>query len=306
MPGGGASTDRDPADGQPRWTGPVAAAWVLGALLRELRERRGLTLAQAAPLCRASTSKLSSLERGRRRPLPQDVSDLLSAYKADEATRADAVIWMTMVRAGPDADAHLDVEPGWQRRLTLFTAAATRAEHWAGVVLPPPLQTGRYARALADALLLPEPQRSGYVRQRARRAGLMAQEPGGTTVLLDESVLHRPVGAAEVMVEQLMHLRHFAARGVDVRIVPAAGALTVPPTAITRLVFGPPGPDDVVCLESGTSAFYLTSTADTVPHQEALRRLARHAVGHDAGVRLVDEAIRLHQERLPDGPGDSR
>ncbi|MGA5819963.1 helix-turn-helix domain-containing protein [Kitasatospora sp. NPDC094028] len=287
----------------PSWTGPVAAARVLGAILRQLRTRHQLRMAAVSPHIRASVSKLSRIETGESTPVPRDVDDLLDIYEADDQARADAQILMAMVKAGPRAAAQPDVAPGWARRLTGFTAAASRVEHWAGVVIPVPLRTGRYMQELIAAAPLQAPQRTQHLQHHARRSQLLARAPARSAAMLDERVLHRPVGDPDVMIEQLRHLQHLIEAGADVRIVPATCRLTVSATAFTRMVYGPVGPGDVVCLESDTSALYLNAPDDISPFQDVLCRVAEHAADSQRSSFLIEAAIHLYQQQPASGTG---
>lgn len=68
----------------------------MGALLRKLREERGITRGQAAEPIRASESKISRMELGRVGFKERDVLDLLALYGVtDEAERK---AWAARVR----------------------------------------------------------------------------------------------------------------------------------------------------------------------------------------------------------------
>jgi DNA-binding XRE family transcriptional regulator len=60
--------------------GPTALRIMLGAQLRKLREKKGLTREQAGHSIRASDSKISRLELGRVGFKERDVADLLTLY----------------------------------------------------------------------------------------------------------------------------------------------------------------------------------------------------------------------------------
>src|SRR6184192_4143435 len=70
-------------------SGPTVRRIILGSRLRQLREKAGLTRAQAADKIRGSESKISRLELGRTGIKERDVTDLLDAYGVVEPNERD-------------------------------------------------------------------------------------------------------------------------------------------------------------------------------------------------------------------------
>jgi transcriptional regulator with XRE-family HTH domain len=251
--------------------GPTALRILLGAQLRRLREAKQITLEDAGYVIRASGSKISRLETGRVGFKSRDIADLLTLYGVTDeqerttlqelARQASAVGWW---------HDYADVTPNWFEPYVGLEEAAASIRSYEIQFVPGLLQTPDYARAVA---LLGHPPRSGEAVERrvrlrmARQAVLTRPSPVHLWAVLDEAVLRRPIGGADVMRGQLEHLIEVSARSnVSLQVVPldmgghaAAGG----PFSILR--FGERDLPDLVYLEQLTSALYLDKR-DTVDH----------------------------------------
>jgi transcriptional regulator with XRE-family HTH domain len=251
--------------------GPTAIRILLGAQLRRLREARQITLEDAGYAIRASGSKISRLETGRVGFKSRDIADLLTLYGVTSeqdrsamqelARQASAVGWW---------HDYADVMPNWFEPYVGLEEAAASIRSYEIQFVPGLLQTADYARAVA---LLGHPARPADEVERrvslrmARQAVLYRATPVHLWAVLDEAVLLRPIGGADVMRGQLEHLIEISARpNVSLQLVPlelgghaAAGG----PFSILR--FGERDLPDLVYLEQLTSALYLDKR-ETVDH----------------------------------------
>ncbi|WP_179641992.1 helix-turn-helix domain-containing protein [Spinactinospora alkalitolerans] len=182
----------------------------LGIELRRLREKAGMTGEEAAERMSWSGSKLSRIERGQVASNSDDVRDLLELYEVtDPGMRQTLVMLARESRRRGWWHVYGDVMPErFEVYLGLEPEASTLRFYQAQVV-PGLLQTEAYARALLEAH--PSPVDPSEIDRRAelriRRQGILSHEnPPDVWVVLDEAVLHRPVGGPEVMAEQLRHL----------------------------------------------------------------------------------------------------
>src|SRR5215469_14174041 len=89
-------------------TGPTVRRMILGTQLRRLRERAGITRADAGHNIRASDSKISRLELGRVGFKERDVTDLLTLYGVTDAEERDQLLQL----------ARQTNQPGWWHRYT--------------------------------------------------------------------------------------------------------------------------------------------------------------------------------------------
>jgi transcriptional regulator with XRE-family HTH domain len=194
--------------------------------LRRLRETAGVTIDHVAERLECSGSKISRIETGQTGVTPRDVRDMLSIYGVDLEYAE------TLLRIAREARQ----KGWWQLYGDVLTgayvgleAAADRVRSYEALVVPGLMQTEDYAQAMIHAarpdISLAEVEKR--VRVRMSRQSLLTQDdPLDLWVVLDEAVLHRPVGGAEVMTRQLLHLVQVSELpNVTLQVLPfAAGA----------------------------------------------------------------------------------
>lgn len=93
---------------------------------------------------------------------------------------------------------------------------------WQPIIFPGILQTPAYTRALFAVTSMGDDQIDDYVQSRlSRQAILDRPEAPSVVVVLDELVLHRLIGAPEVMREQIGHVIELSKRtNVHIHILP--------------------------------------------------------------------------------------
>jgi len=260
-------------------TNPAAAMKVLGATLRKLRLDNNMGLKNAAGHIRASMSKISRLERGESPPRPRDVFDLLDLYgMREEAFRSEIEAMLARALEPSWWNQYSDVTPGWLTRLIGLEDSATEIHTYEVHVVPGLLQVPDYIRALVGTAL-PRAE-EGEVRRRIelrrqRQALLEDERHPEFTALLDEGILHRPVGGPAVMARQMRHLLEESARDrINIRVVTFDKAASMtPPSPMTYLKFAPGGPTEMIYLEQVNSALYLNKRTDIDSYREVLVRL---------------------------------
>ena len=134
------------------------------------------------------------------------------------------------------------------------------------LIVPALLQTPDYARAVIGAVRpdLPRAEIDRRVELRVRRQGLLDQErPPAMRVLLDDTVLARPVGGPAVMAAQRLLAETPTGPAVTIRVLEvAAGAHAGMDGPFTIFGFAAPAERDVVALDSAADALYLESPED--------------------------------------------
>lgn len=247
---------------------PAAAAKLLGTQLRQFRQERGLALKDVAPVIRSSVSKISRMERGESPPRDRDVLDLVRHYGVRDPQQIDEILeLLRQAKASAWWQQYSDLTPGWLKRLIGLEDAAEQIYTYEFHAVPGLLQTAEYVRAVVLAALpgADEEEIRRRVEMRMKRQELLRSAQRPTVVaLLDEGILHRPVGGPEVMRGQLAHLRRVAGvRGINIRIIEFAhGAHIAPSGSITHLTFPAHGPSELVYLEQMNSALYLSKGSD--------------------------------------------
>src|SRR5918992_1894255 len=219
----------DPRESNPMTTRtPTGRRRRLGAELRRLREDAGLTIDRVAEALECSPSKVSRIETGQVSATPRDVRDMLELYRVDEDRREAMVQIAREARQRGWWQKFVDVPDGVPAYVGL-EAAATSIDVYMSLIVPALLQTPDSARAVIGAVRrdLPREEIDRRVELRVRRQGLLDQEhPPAMRVLLDDTVLARPVGGPAVMAAQRRRLLEEATRpAVTIRVLPVdAGA----------------------------------------------------------------------------------
>ncbi|WP_421107023.1 helix-turn-helix domain-containing protein [Streptomyces sp. NEAU-S77] len=275
---------------------PVAAGKVLGAYLRRLRTEQGLTMRDAAPVIRASVSKISRMERGESPPREQDVLDLVEHYGVDDPWQVEAVRELLKQATGKAwYDEYADVTPDWLKRLIGLEDSAVEIRTYEVNVVPGLLQTPAYAQAVvASGPYANKTEINRRVELRMARQRLL-EGPGRPQViaLLDEAILRRPVGSADIMVEQLERLLDAAHNGITIRVVQfMKGAKIAPSTPVTYLKFAPGGPAELIYLEQAAGATYITSRSGVDSYRYVLSELWGAAASRKESIQLLKAAIR--------------
>jgi len=265
----------------------------LGIELKGLREAAGLNIDQAASAAGISDSHLSRIERGRVgvRPLTlkallqnygadAEVTDRLAKTAADTTKRGDRGWWQPYAAAISEKYASL----------IAFESEATSIKAFGSMVVPGLLQTEDYARALLQRgpVRLKADEIDTRVAVRTSRQAILDQsDPPSTWVILDEGVIRRMVGGAEVMRRQIHHLVDIAARpNVDLQVIPySAGAHAG--TLGPLVILGFPEGDDVVYCETYAGDLYPEAVAS---YGDVFNRLAQDALSADSSAELLRTA----------------
>jgi hypothetical protein len=257
--------------------GPTALRMMLGSHLRRLRERAGVSRTDAGWAIRASESKISRLELGRVGFKERDVEDLLSLYGVNEARERDRLLQLAREANDPGWwHRYGDVTPDWFDAYLGLEAAAELIRTYEIQFVPGLLQTADYARAVAR--LTPGNTRSDdkverVVALRTRRQRILDREPPlKLWAVIEESVLHRPIGGIDVLRDQLDALREAITRpNITLQIIPlASSGHAATGGAFTLLRFPQRDLPDIVYVEHLTSALYLDKPDDVDAYAQAL------------------------------------
>lgn len=284
-----------------REQGRAAAARVLGHELRAWREARGLTLKDVAPVIRGSVSKISRLERGESPPKARDVLDLARHYGLDGEEMRTVERLLEHAQDCEWYEQYSDVTPTFLKRLIQLEGEAQEICVYENLVVPGILQTPAYARHMVRAVMpsASDDEMDRVVQLRTQRQlRLMEGEVPRLTVLLDQGVLQRRCGNAEVMREQLRHLLIAGdVAKVNIRVLEMSwGYSAAPPYPITHLKFTDGGPGELAYVEHINGANYVTRPRALDDHRNALSNLRKAAASRERSRELVEEALRQYME----------
>jgi transcriptional regulator with XRE-family HTH domain len=204
---------------------PRTPEGVFGAELRYYRERAGLSQTDLAALVNVSHDVISKIETGDRPPakeFPERLDAVLELGTRGGLTR----LWGWL-----KGSARRRAYPGWFDRWPDAEEQATALRWYEPLLVPGLLQTEDYARAVlrgarADAS---DDQIEEQVTARLQRQDILSREnPPHLWAVIDEGVLHRTIGDAKTMLDQIWHLARMSDRPkVSVQVIPfAAGART--------------------------------------------------------------------------------
>lgn len=185
----------------------VMTAWVsFGRELRRLRERRGLTLDQAAESTGYGASTISKYENAYRAPK----RDFLNEAEALFGTNGDLLRRWTEAKRAED-------DPDWHRKIVTAEEQAIGIKMWNPGLVPGILQTPEYARQIfRDGRPLDTTDEiERLVDLRVSRLDMLRQMTNPRMlVIVSEAVIRARVGSPAIMKGQLDHLLSLDATGV--------------------------------------------------------------------------------------------
>ncbi|WP_435836699.1 helix-turn-helix domain-containing protein [Streptomyces albus] len=177
----------------------VSMAALFGSRLKWYREQRGWTQAQLASKVYVSQSRVAQVERATgARPTAE------LARALDEAVGANGLLidlWPHVYR---------ESFPDWTRRFMELAAKAVVIREYAAHTVPGLLQTEAYARAVLGVgrtLTGPQQLEERVALRMGRQERLKKPDAPTLCLVLDESVLARPVGSGRTMRQQVLRLR---------------------------------------------------------------------------------------------------
>jgi hypothetical protein len=273
--------------------GPTALRILLGAQLRRLREAKGISLAEAGDVIRASHSKISRLETGRVGFKDRDIADLLTRYGVVDEQEREALQALALRANAPGWwHNYSDILPSWFETYVGLEDAATQIRAYEVQFVPGLLQTWDYARAVT--LLGHADASAGEIERRvnlrmARQDVLSKEHPPNVWAVLDEAVLRRSVGGPDIMREQLKHLVNAAKwPHVTIQVIPfQAGGHAAAGGPFSILRFAEPDLPDVVYLEQLTSALYLDKPEAVDSYLAVMERVCIEAATPAESTRAI-------------------
>lgn len=261
----------------------------LAAELRRLRELASLTGDEVAEQLGWSGSKVSRIELNRTEVKSGDLSKLLDLYGVAGSQRADLLTLARAPRSKGWWEAYSDAVSAEYASYISLEAEATAALCWSPQIVHGLLQTREYARAvIASALDWMPTTPPGMIRQlvdvRLARQRDVTGKGLALSVVLDESVLLRTMGDAQVMRDQLEHLVTISRMpNVSVRVLPLAGFHPVSTGSFILLAFppvlamGPPA--DVVYVEQlRRSEVFADEETETYEYRLAFEQLTTESL----------------------------
>lgn len=268
----------------------------LGAELRKHRESLGWSTRRVVAELEISRATYNRIELGHRDVAPEDLSAMLLVLgvKGTERERLLALAREEPTRSWLETG---DGVPQQVRSLVAYEGEATRITQVAMTLVPGLLQTAEYARAAVAAGGTTVPDPDARIATRLGRQMLLSRpKPPEYRVLLDESVLVRPMGGCQVMVDQLRRVQKVAEKPqVTMQVMP-------------HKIGGHPGCDGpyillefvrrspMIYIEAKEAGVFLEDVGDVEPFVEASKKLVDQALDPEKSrafiARVIDEMER--------------
>lgn len=264
-----------------------------------------MTQGRVADALEWSLSKVNRIESGEVAISNTDLRALLGFLEVTDPEVVDRLTEdaRTARRRGPWDDANLRQHhtPATVQMLQ-FESQATAIRSFQPTLVPGLLQTRAYAETVINFWDdLPAEDRIARLDLRMKRKARLFErpDPPDYLVILDESVLMRKVGGAQIMAEQLDYLLSVIhPPKVTVRIVPLAqGAQYSPRGAFT--VFDLIDAENAVLYTETYTFDTIIQAPDTIgSHRQVFEQMWESSLGETATVRLVaDRVASLRNER---------
>jgi hypothetical protein len=265
---------------------------LIGASLREHRERAGWTVAETARFLGCDRSKVSRIESGTRGVIPAEVSKLLDEYAADPGGREALVALASAgTQRGWWEDFRALLSPGY-RDFMATEHAATSITIYAPVAIPELLHTQDYARALAAAGQVPaHVQGTAVAATMARQKAILVARPAQVSVLLAAAALRQRPADATVMRDQLRYLANLteAHPRVTIQLLPLTASLHAAGGSgtFTILRFSHDPAPTLVLADGPGGGTFLDNQHTTTAYQHAHDELRTLALTPDESARWL-------------------
>lgn len=261
--------------------------------LRQLRAESGWTTEEAASRIGWSRSKLNRMETGEGKPTPGDMAILCDLYSVPEPTRSALVTLAKEAGRRGWWTSYKDVFVG--SYVGLEDEAAVISE-WGVQLIPGLLQTEDYARAVINtgAHISAEEADRRVMARMARRTLVSRPNAPELRVVLDEAVLHRPIGGVEVMNEQLRALITATRRpNVSVRVLPyAVGEHAGLEGSFIVLEFGQDADLDIAYVEGTAGDVYVESSDHVDRYKVTFESICKLALSAEQSRAMITKYIK--------------
>ncbi|WP_351223420.1 helix-turn-helix transcriptional regulator [Streptomyces sp. NPDC002133] len=256
---------------------------VIGAQLAGFRKEARMTQAALATQFCVGEDTIASIEQGRR-PLKLDL-----AIALDELLDTKRALQIAVDKV-PERERF----PAFAQDFVEHEQEALTCLSYQAQVVPGLLQTEEYARAVFTSLYPPldEDQLEEWVQARLDRQKLFQRKPRPmVNFLLEESILHRPIGGRDVLRLQNEHLRRCAE-------LPFLGLQIMPTDRDVHAgLDGPmvlletPDHDHLAYIEAQRISFLVDDPDEVSAYQQKYGMLRSQALSPKESMRLLDTLL---------------
>lgn len=272
---------------------PSARRRRLSALLRQMREERGLRIEAVNKELGWSSGKLSRMERNEwKLPSVRDMKDLADLYDLPKPMR-EAIT--SLARESRVRGWWVDYKDVLRGGLADFESGASMIRTFEALLIPGLFQTRDYAAAvLRGSRVLSSDDIDRKVSGRLRRQEVLASpDAPHVWVVVDESALRKHVGGPEVMKGQIQHLIDLAERpNIDIQVLrDTTGSHAAMEGAFMILDFPNPADLPLVYIETATEDLYLEQPEAIQNYVSTFGHICSSADSPEASVRYLETLI---------------
>ncbi|MFK4064576.1 helix-turn-helix domain-containing protein [Streptomyces sp. NPDC029674] len=272
--------------------------------LRKARTAAELTQRQVAAKMEWSPSKLIRIEAGEVGISVNDLRPLLDTYGIRDRRKIDELLDLARGSRRMPYSEYRDLYRKEFLEFLSLESSASIIRHYGALVVPGPLQTEEYARAimLSYNKSISDERLERGVEVRLARQDLLTSGGRELFYVLDEAVVRRHVGGRGVMRAQLERLAELSTRpGVTIQILPfSIGAHAGIQGPFSHFEFDADEMPDSLYLENPRGDSYTTNAAEeTVRYLERFWELEDLAIKDD-----VADLLRALAARVEEGSDD--
>ncbi|MBX9366495.1 helix-turn-helix transcriptional regulator [Streptomyces sp. WAC04114] len=266
----------------------------LGAMLRKLRARQGLTLEEAGRRVDVSKATVSRYET-QSGPVKWILVDALCREYGATETERDAIVKLAKeAKQQGWWSSFADAIPESMNLLLTLEDEAVSENHFSCVYVPGLLQTRAYSTALQRANEVPlgpsEIERLVDIRMK-RQEILTRTKPLRLWAILDESVIRRVVGSPRLMREQLDRLLEAnESPHITLQVLPFSQGAHAAALGSFVIIGGPQPALDVVYVDFHTGSLFLEKEAELERYRLAFEYLRAQALDMEASSALIHRA----------------
>jgi transcriptional regulator with XRE-family HTH domain len=261
---------------------PTGRQLRLGAELRKLRERAGLTSTHAAQLLGIKQNQVSNMEAGRHGVSPDRLRTIACHYDCSDKALVEALAAMTPDRKRGWWEEYRELLPTGLLDLAELEHHATRLRSVVTVHIPGLFQTTDYAREIFRQAVpeLPPPDVEHRVSFRVKRQGVLFRDPPTPhQVIIHEAALRMKFGGDRVIRDQLKYLLDMNEREhVAIHVIPFDASVYPGSGQSIYYAEGPVPQLDTVNLDQSHGPVFLDAEAQLNKYRVLLDRMEAAAL----------------------------
>ncbi|MDF3292743.1 helix-turn-helix domain-containing protein [Streptomyces silvisoli] len=248
----------------------------LGAELRKLRERAGLSSTDAARLHGVNQARMSMIEAGRYAVSADRVRTFARNYRCPDRELVDALAAMTGGRTRGWWDEYQELLPNALLDLAELEHHSTALRIGLIVHVPGLLQTADHVRAgLRETVPPLRPYEVEHlVSFRIKRQAVLYRDRMQYTAIVHEAALRMERGGPEVARRQLEYLIEASEQdNITIRVIPFGAAAFTPSGQSITYAYGPVPQLDTVELDTDHGCDFLDSETQLTNYRSVLDRM---------------------------------